>query len=73
MSAVIKVYRHTEALQNGKFVASIKVHTRMGIYRITDHDNFFATRQEAEAQERELAENWKFAHAPNDAVIEFCN
>jgi len=70
---VIKVYRHTEVLQNGKFVASIQIHSRSGISPIRDNDTLFRTRQEAWTRERELAEKWKLDHAPNDAVLIFCN
>jgi hypothetical protein len=72
---VIKAYHQTEMLRptGTGFVAKVEI---VGIIDALRDDAYvFPTREEARRREVELAEKWKFDHAPPDREweIQFCN
>jgi hypothetical protein len=71
MSDLIKAYHRTEALRPSGFIAKVEIE---GVLRpLRDDAQVFTTREAAQAREVELADKWKFDHAPCDAIIKFLN
>jgi hypothetical protein len=70
---IIKVFRKTEALRDGTFVAKVEIYSQLGVEAVFDEERFYASQGQAQARENELVENWKNDNAPPDTIIEFLN
>ena len=70
MSKKLTVLRKTEIARPSGFRARIEIYGPNGPIPVDDPQTF-ATKEQAQARENELAEQWKSDHAPDDAELEF--
>jgi hypothetical protein len=62
---IVKVYRKTETLRPSGFIAKIEIFCPSGITQRSD-PKIFDTKEQAQARENEMAQEWKVESAPAD-------